>query len=70
MAAIEIGRVCIKTRGRDAGSKVVVAGEIKGSLVEIVTPDGKTKKCNIRHLLPLEEKADVEKLVKKVEQHD
>lgn len=48
---IEIGRLCIKTAGRDAGCHCVVIGIIDDRYVMI---DGETRrrKCNIAHLEP------------------
>jgi len=51
----EVGRICIKLAGRDAGEKCVVVEKLKDHLVLI---DGLTRrrKCNINHLEPLAEK--------------
>ena len=50
----EVGRVCIKVAGRDAGNKCVVIEVIDNNYVMI---DGMTRrrKCNIVHLEPLKE---------------
>lgn len=57
---IEVGRVCMKLAGRDAGKKCVVIEILENNLVLI---DGATRrrKCNIAHLEPLKEKVDVSK---------
>lgn len=49
---IEIGRVCVKIAGRDAGKKCVVIDNAQGNFVLI---DGETRrrKCNSLHLEPL-----------------
>lgn len=49
----EIGRVCVKIAGRDAGSKCVVIDVLDLNFVMV---DGQTRrrKCNLRHLEPLE----------------
>ncbi|RLG70187.1 MAG: 50S ribosomal protein L14e [Candidatus Iainarchaeum archaeon] len=69
MAAIEPGRVCYKTRGREAGKKVVVL-ELQNLYATVVGKGGKKEKCNIRHLFPLKEKIDVnvpvEEIIKKL----
>jgi len=69
MAAIEPGRVCYKTRGREAGKKVVVL-ELQNLYAIVVGKGGKKEKCNIRHLFPLKEKIDVnvpvEEIIKKL----
>lgn len=57
---IEIGRVCVKIAGRDAGKKCVIVDILKGQYVMI---DGETRrrKCNLAHLEPLDEKIDINK---------
>lgn len=60
MAVIETGRVCVKTRGRNTGKKVVVMDVEKGFAVI----DGigfKKKKCNVLHLFPTTQKIHVTK---------
>lgn len=56
----EIGRVCVKLAGRDAGMKCIVIDVIDHSFVVI---DGQTrrKKCNIKHLEPLNQILQVSK---------
>jgi large subunit ribosomal protein L14e len=51
---IEIGRLCVKLAGRDAGKKCVVIEVLEENFVMI---DGETRrrKCNIIHLEPLDE---------------
>jgi len=57
---IEVGRVCLKIAGRDAGLKCVVVDTLKKNLVLI---DGETRrrKCNVAHLEPLAQTLPVEK---------
>ncbi len=77
MAAIEIGRVCVKTRGRNAGKYCVITEITDDSFVTIAGPKSlnkiKSKKCNIAHLaltdrkLQIKDKAkesDIEKALK------
>ncbi|MGC8710215.1 MAG: 50S ribosomal protein L14e [Candidatus Micrarchaeia archaeon] len=60
MALIEIGRVCIKKYGRDAGSRAVVTKVIDKNFVNIITAQRqKERRCNIRHLEFISEKADI-----------
>ncbi len=63
MGLIEIGRVCIKTAGREAGKKCVVVRIIDKNFVEITGPKELTgvrrRRVNIRHLLPLPLKIDI-----------
>ena len=57
---MEIGRLCVKTAGRDAGQLCVVVEEIDKTFVMV---DGNTRrrKCNIAHLRPLKQKLDLKK---------
>ncbi|MEM2138298.1 MAG: hypothetical protein QW568_04375 [Candidatus Anstonellaceae archaeon] len=55
MAAIQVGRVCIKTKGRDSGEKVVVTKIINENFVMIRSPARKKtpeRKCSVLHLEP------------------
>jgi large subunit ribosomal protein L14e len=57
---IEVGRVCVKTAGRDAGKKCVVVDVLDDNYVLI---DGETRrrKCNIMHLEPLDKMIEIKK---------
>lgn len=57
---MEVGRLCLKIAGRDAGKKCVVVDVIDNSFVMI---DGETRrrKCNIAHVEPLKETVDLKK---------
>jgi len=57
---IELGRICLKTAGRDAGCKCVIVDILDNNYVLI---DGETRrrKCNIAHLEPLETVIQIEK---------
>ncbi|MGC8662246.1 MAG: 50S ribosomal protein L14e [Candidatus Micrarchaeia archaeon] len=60
MALIEVGRVCIKKFGRDAGSRAVITKINDGNFVSIITSDRqKERKCNTKHLEFLGEKIDI-----------
>ncbi|MEK6958782.1 MAG: 50S ribosomal protein L14e [archaeon] len=58
---MEIGQVCIKTRGREAGKKVVIISEAKAGKVLTDGPNTKRKLCNVLHLFPLMEKVNIKK---------
>ncbi|CAB3287559.1 50S ribosomal protein L14e [Methanocaldococcus lauensis] len=60
MAAIEIGRVCVKTAGREAG-KICVIVDILDKNFVIVDGLVKRRRCNIKHLEPTEKKVDIER---------
>lgn len=57
---IEIGRLYLKTAGRDAGKKCVILEILDDNYVMI---DGETRrrKCNQLHLEPLEQKTEIKK---------
>ncbi|MCL2686941.1 MAG: 50S ribosomal protein L14e [Methanobrevibacter sp.] len=59
MASIEVGRVCVKTAGREAGEKCVIVEIIDENFVEVVGASVKNRRCNINHLEPLEETLEV-----------
>ncbi|MEM4717882.1 MAG: 50S ribosomal protein L14e [Desulfurococcaceae archaeon] len=58
MPAIEIGRICVKTAGREAGRKCVVVDIIDENFVVVTGPKNLTKvkrrKVNVKHLEPLD----------------
>ncbi|MDI9618740.1 50S ribosomal protein L14e [Methanothermobacter sp.] len=59
MAAIEVGRVCVKTAGREAGEKCVILDIIDKNFVEVVGVNVKNRRCNIGHLEPTEKKIEI-----------
>jgi large subunit ribosomal protein L14e len=56
----EIGRLCVKTAGRDARNKCVIIEILNDNYVLI---DGQTrrKKCNIDHLEPIDKVIKIKK---------
>lgn len=61
MAAIEVGRICIKTKGRDSGEKVVVTKIIDENFVMVRSPARKKgdRKCSVLHLEPTDTKVSI-----------
>jgi large subunit ribosomal protein L14e len=59
MPAIEVGRICIKIAGREAGEKCVIIEIIDDKFVEIVGDSIKNKRCNIKHLEPLDQVIEI-----------
>jgi len=63
MPAIEVGRICIKTRGREAGKRCVIVDLIDKNFVLITGPKSVTgvrrRRANINHLNPTEEKINI-----------
>ncbi|MCK4844158.1 MAG: 50S ribosomal protein L14e [Candidatus Heimdallarchaeota archaeon] len=56
MNAIQIGRIIVKTNGREAGKKGVIIDVINQNYVLVAGPKSLTgvrrRKCNIRHIEP------------------
>ena len=63
MPAIEVGRICIKTRGREAGRRCVIVDIIDKNFVLVTGPKSLTgvrrRRANINHLNPTEEKINI-----------
>ena len=63
MPLIEVGRICIKTRGREAGRRCVIVDIIDRNFVLITGPKDVTgvrrRRVNIDHLRPLDEKIEI-----------
>ncbi len=59
MPAIEVGRVCVKIAGREAGEKCVIVEVIDDKFVEVVGTNIKNRRCNIKHLEPVDQKIEV-----------
>lgn len=55
MSAMDIGRVCIKTRGREAGEKCVIVDVIDRNYVLVAGPNVKRRRLNMNHLKPQDE---------------
>ncbi len=53
MSAIQVGRKCVKTKGRKAGKTVTISKIIDRNFVEVSDDKGKAKKCNVMHLEPI-----------------
>jgi large subunit ribosomal protein L14e len=56
---MEIGRVCVKTAGREAGKKCVIVDVIDRTHVLVSGPNLKRRRCNIKHLEPLPNKLEI-----------
>lgn len=59
MPAIEVGRICVKLAGREAGEKCVIVEVIDDKFVEVVGTSMKNRKCNIKHLEPLDQTIEI-----------
>lgn len=65
-AKMEIGQVCVKIAGRDAGKKCIVVDILDAQYVLI---DGQTRrrKCNVKHVEPLPQLAKIKKNASRAE---
>jgi len=65
MAAIEVGRICVKLYGREAGRKCVIVDIIDENYVLITGPKSitgvKRRRVNVNHIEPTEKKVDIKK---------
>lgn len=50
--SLEMGTVCIKLCGREAGEQAVVLEKVDEKYVSIIGPKIRKRKCNIYHLFP------------------
>ncbi len=65
LKVIEVGRICVKTRGREAGRKCVIVDIIDENFVLITGPKQLTgvrrRRVNIDHIEVLDKKIDIPK---------
>ncbi|ABL77871.1 50S ribosomal protein L14e [Thermofilum pendens] len=65
MKVYDVGRICVKTSGREAGLKCVIVDIIDDNFVLVTGPKSvsgvKRRRANIRHLEPLEYKISISK---------
>ena len=63
MPAIEIGRICVKLTGREAGRKCVIVDIIDDTFVLVTGPKSLTgvnrRRVNIKHIEPLDKKVAI-----------
>ncbi|HVP41438.1 MAG TPA: 50S ribosomal protein L14e [Candidatus Krumholzibacteriaceae bacterium] len=65
MTAIEVGRICVKTHGREAGKKCIIVDVIDKNFVLVTGPKGinkvKRRKVNVNHIEPTQEKIEIKR---------
>jgi len=65
MPAIEIGRICVKLAGREAGRKCVIVDIIDDNFVLVTGPKNvsgvRRRRVNIMHIEPTDKKIDIPK---------
>ena len=65
MPAVEVGRVCVKLAGREAGKKCVVVDVIDKNFVLVTGPvkvsGVKRRRVNVNHVEPMDLKVNIKK---------
>ena len=65
MPSIEVGRICVKLNGREAGHKCVIVDVIDKNFVLITGPKKVTgvrrRRTNVKHLEPTEDTVEIRK---------
>ena len=65
MPAIEVGRLCVKLSGREAGKKCVVVDVMDKSFVLITGPQSvsgvRRRRVNMNHIEPLEASVEIKR---------
>ncbi len=60
MPLLEVGRVCVKKLGRDAGNRAVITKVVDKNFVHVRSVSRpKDRKCNVKHLEFLNQKIDL-----------
>lgn len=65
MPAIEVGKICVKTLGREAGKKCVIVEVVDQNFVLITGPKAitsvKRRRANVNHVKPTNEMIEIKK---------
>jgi len=65
MVAIEVGRICVKTAGREIGKRCVIIDVIDKNYVLVTGPKSlsgvKRRRTNVNHMEPTEDKIDLKR---------
>ncbi|MFN4133454.1 MAG: 50S ribosomal protein L14e [Candidatus Hadarchaeales archaeon] len=56
---MEVGRVCVKIAGKEAGKYCVVVERLDDNFVVVSGPGVKRRRCNIAHLEPTEKIVEI-----------
>ncbi len=63
MSAMDVGRICLKTSGREAGKRCVIVDVIDRNYVMVTGPfevtGVKRRRVNMNHLKPLEQVIEI-----------
>ena len=55
----DIGRICVKVAGRDAGQKCIIVQKLEQNGLVLIDGQTRRRKCNVKHLEPTTEKVDI-----------
>jgi large subunit ribosomal protein L14e len=58
---MELGRVCVKLAGHEAGKRCAIVEVLDGTFVVVAGPGVKRRRCNVSHLEPTDKKLDIPK---------
>ncbi len=65
MPAVEVGRICVKTAGRENGKKCVIVDVMDKSFALITGPKSvtgiKRKRVNLSHIMPLQDSIEIKR---------
>jgi large subunit ribosomal protein L14e len=65
MPAIEVGRICVKVKGREAGRKCVIVDIVDENFVLVTGPKNisgvRRRKANVSHIEPTDKKVEIDK---------
>ena len=65
MSAVDVGRICVKLRGREAGKKCVIVDVVDRNFVLVTGPKQvngmKRRRVNVNHIEPTERKVDIKR---------
>lgn len=65
MSAMDVGRLCVKLRGREAGRQCVIVDIIDRNYVLVTGPPELTgvrrRRINMSHLRPLDERIEIDR---------
>jgi large subunit ribosomal protein L14e len=65
LSAMDVGRLCVKLRGREAGGRCVVVDVIDRNYVLVTGPPELTgvrrRRVNMSHLRPLDERIEIDR---------
>jgi len=61
LVAIDIGRVCEKTQGREKGNTCVIVDVIDRNFVMVTGPGVRRRRVNMDHIIPLDETVNIQR---------